>query len=73
MEFDEELLPFEAQFSYPRPRKGIDFVHTLEDKQAGVRNSQIQWHSIRALEEKEKAMFKTKEEAPCERVQRVRW
>ncbi len=68
MEFDEELLPFEAQFSYPRPGKGVDFVHTLEDKQAGVRNSQIQRHSIRALEEKEKAMFKAKEEAPLRAI-----
>ena len=46
MKFYQELLPLEAELSYLRPTERVDPRVVLEDNDAHVRDSQVEWNTL---------------------------
>ena len=51
MKFDEEPLPLEAELPYLGPAEGVDPRVVLEDDDAHVRHSQVEWNTLVILQE----------------------
>lgn len=49
MKFHKEAFSFKADFSYLGPGKSIDLGEVLEDNNAHVCHSQVQWHTLMIL------------------------
>jgi hypothetical protein len=53
MQFNEELLPLEAQLTDLGPRKCVYLNHILKDKNAKVCHGQLEVHSFVVLKDKQ--------------------
>jgi hypothetical protein len=52
MKFHKKAFSFKANFANLGPRKSINLGEVLEDNNAHVCHSQIQWHILMILENK---------------------